>query len=138
MQKGQVRVDYTFVLLFYFRWLIESARWLITIDKPKKGLKELQKAAHRNGRKNAGDILTMEVRRLGVSYKMQEKHICYSLYYLYFIYIILIIRGRESKITVVVMRLLTSLSCFSTSINIVCVGIGREHVAAKSRHRYFT
>lgn len=96
MQKGQMRVDYTFVLLFFFRWLIESARWLITIDKPKKGLKELQKAAHRNGRKIAGDTLTMEVRRLGVSYKMQEKHICYSLYYLYVIYIIRI-HKRKGK-----------------------------------------
>ena len=49
-----------------------------------------------------------------------KKNIYVILYIIYMSYISFIsIRGRESKITVVVMRLLTSLSSFSTSINIV-------------------
>jgi hypothetical protein len=44
-----------------FRWLPESARWLITVGKLDQGLQELQRVAAVNRRKAEGDTLTMEV-----------------------------------------------------------------------------
>uniref|UniRef100_A0A8C8UPE3 Solute carrier family 22 member 9-like n=1 Tax=Peromyscus maniculatus bairdii TaxID=230844 RepID=A0A8C8UPE3_PERMB len=55
------------VPIFFFliptRWMSESARWLIVNNKPQKGLQELRRVACKNGVKNSGDALTMEVVR---------------------------------------------------------------------------
>ncbi|KAM9660294.1 solute carrier family 22 member 11 isoform 2-T2 [Trichechus inunguis] len=43
------------------QWLPESARWLIIMGKPDKGLQELKKVARINGNKEAKKTLTIEV-----------------------------------------------------------------------------
>ncbi|XP_069874016.1 solute carrier family 22 member 19-like isoform X2 [Dipodomys merriami] len=52
-----------FFLLLFTRCLAESARWLISTNKPQEALKELWRAARINGMKNYRDKLTVEVVR---------------------------------------------------------------------------
>ncbi|XP_047373577.1 solute carrier family 22 member 12 isoform X3 [Sciurus carolinensis] len=58
----QLVISLPFVLCFvYSCWLPESARWLLITGKLDWGLRELQKVAAINGRRAAGDGLTLEV-----------------------------------------------------------------------------
>ena len=45
------------------RWLAESARWLLIMGRPERGLWELQKVATVNRKRAVGDALTIKVRR---------------------------------------------------------------------------
>lgn len=44
------------------RWLTESARWLVMVGKSHQALRELQKVARINGKKEEGDKLDIEVK----------------------------------------------------------------------------
>uniref|UniRef100_A0A8C9QBI2 Solute carrier family 22 member 9-like n=1 Tax=Spermophilus dauricus TaxID=99837 RepID=A0A8C9QBI2_SPEDA len=61
-----------FFLFISSRWMSESARWLITNNKPEEGLQELKKAARVNGTKTCADALTMEVSRMGGEFKAAQ------------------------------------------------------------------
>ncbi|XP_069860057.1 steroid transmembrane transporter SLC22A24-like [Dipodomys merriami] len=63
-----------FFLLPFTRCLAESARWLISTNKPQEALKELWRAARINGMKNYRDKLTVEVSEMAVGYKTQGRH----------------------------------------------------------------
>ncbi|XP_031950700.1 solute carrier family 22 member 6 [Corvus kubaryi] len=49
-----------FVFFLYSWWLTESARWLVMVGKSHQALRELQKVARINGKKEEGDKLDIE------------------------------------------------------------------------------
>uniref|UniRef100_A0A493THV3 Major facilitator superfamily (MFS) profile domain-containing protein n=1 Tax=Anas platyrhynchos platyrhynchos TaxID=8840 RepID=A0A493THV3_ANAPP len=51
-----------FGFFLYSWWLTESARWMVMVGKSQQALKELQKVARINGKKEEGDKLDIEVR----------------------------------------------------------------------------
>ncbi|NXB57570.1 S226B protein, partial [Struthidea cinerea] len=51
-----------FVFFLYSWWLTESARWLVMVGKSHRALRELQKVARINGKKEEGDKLDIEVK----------------------------------------------------------------------------
>ncbi|XP_006861149.1 PREDICTED: solute carrier family 22 member 12 [Chrysochloris asiatica] len=58
----QLTVSAPFFLSFvYSWWLAESARWLLITGRVTRGLQELQKVATINGKRAAGEELTLEV-----------------------------------------------------------------------------
>ncbi|KAM6158136.1 solute carrier family 22 member 12 [Rhynchocyon petersi] len=57
----QLVVSTPFFLSFlYSWWLAESARWLLSTGRVAQGLRELQRVANINGKRAAGEALTME------------------------------------------------------------------------------
>ncbi|XP_074023165.1 solute carrier family 22 member 6-B-like [Numenius arquata] len=58
-----------FCFFLYSWWLTESARWLVMVGKSQQALKELQKVARINGKKEEGDKLDIEALR---SYMQKE------------------------------------------------------------------
>ncbi|XP_009458954.1 PREDICTED: solute carrier family 22 member 6-A-like [Nipponia nippon] len=67
----QLTVSLPFFCFFlYSWWLTESARWLVMVGKSQQALKELQKVARINGKKEEGEKLDIEALRSHMAKEM--------------------------------------------------------------------
>uniref|UniRef100_A0A8C9PZC8 Major facilitator superfamily (MFS) profile domain-containing protein n=1 Tax=Spermophilus dauricus TaxID=99837 RepID=A0A8C9PZC8_SPEDA len=72
-----------FVLLFPSRKLVESFRWLIVRNQLEKGVKELRRVAHINGKKNAEETLTIEYVKSTIQNVLDAVHTKPSIFQLF-------------------------------------------------------
>ncbi|XP_042532105.1 steroid transmembrane transporter SLC22A24-like [Dipodomys spectabilis] len=65
------------------RMLVESARWLVFSNQLEKGLEELRRVAHINGKKNAGETLSIEVVKSNLQEEFEDAKAKISIFQLF-------------------------------------------------------
>ncbi|XP_042532102.1 steroid transmembrane transporter SLC22A24-like isoform X1 [Dipodomys spectabilis] len=71
------------VCCVFTRMLVESARWLVFSNQLEKGLEELRRVAHINGKKNAGETLSIEFVKSSLQEEFQEAKTKISVFQLF-------------------------------------------------------
>ncbi|XP_056657558.1 organic anion transporter 3 isoform X2 [Monodelphis domestica] len=80
----QFIVSFPYYVFFLSSWWVaESVRWLVLSGKSSKALKELQKVAAFNGRKEEGDKLSLEELKLNLHKEITQGKSSYSMAHLF-------------------------------------------------------